>query len=1224
MADMMDRQPSGIAGGLPSELNRSSIVAAAQPASSLSSPTAIGVAPSLSFSRLVSASGSGWSTPRGSFDCRGKGRRGRHKATACMRRLRTTRIYMPSVVEGPKAASLYSAPTAEAQELLLMLLRRGPQLCTPAASGPPTITASAAALVSSPGETAGHQSFCPASLPEPQHLSDATPVPVRTATPPPLPSGTAVELPRWVRERPLTALYYQPWGLELLARYEAAHQPVSQSPSAAQEGAVEYQRSSRSTPSSESHGLSLKKVTWATLLRHSPHREVAGPAEDGASMHHAHPDPHVCHCYHPYKCQSPSIPAMQPPAATAALHGHWPHHLSAAEEHEEREELEYFKLSAEPSPVKASRRCNCTGERSRPRVWRTIFGSGSGGGGGGGTAVQPRPSRRRRRLGAFVHAMEDSAHTAEGKEVDEEEEWQSGSADVSHPSRSTAVAPQNEEEETRRMVTVGTPHLGDSADMATAEDEEHEVQEATAMSGAAAAMARSAQMPRTEAPGDGLPTPLAFSCEEEEAAAAAAAKASAVAPAVDVIFFLQHFLRAALIVVIAQTRLQQKQQQYGAGEEAGEETEEWSGGGREQQHHAEAPTMSPHATTRPLSDVECRALTFVRQYFSAYRALIAKYVMRSNAEVLRRSAQRIWNYTSDSTSPQDPLFDYGTMWQQLHPSNVAVAYECAAAAFHGAATGGAASRLQQQQHPGGLYMSQDAEQPMTDVDDVEPLGTQQLYISGKDAAWQPLLMEVLQVSRVVQCYGDASTTVTGPAAATTALTPQQHLLRSLETFVAQPTLPVLKRKLSSSLGGIRGATTNEEANEVDCPSTAIPSPPQAVAGKREDPPLTSQQQDVISQLTEESDAYLCYLKAYITPYESGDDGDYGGDEDHLALRDAGRLAGTSVPGMHYSNSAPSICQLNGAKAHLSEARGLAAKRRALRPLIWYLYAYMPGAAAPHPAAITPASSAMLLYVAQLPLSGRLLWRWVIPAEDTATYNLSVFFQPRLFSFMQGGRLPPCTTIGPGGANSLYLASMALRPATSSSSSSAGGGQRQHRSAAVQPPPSWLVARIMRDEDRRLARATGSTNATQLCRHPFLFQQQQQQLASDVVLVHCSAGMHRSCGILIAFFLWLFYQCQRLSEYTSAGVATCRGAPSVFPLWSTALLWQRSLNDTSPAVSPLSPALTPAEATTSCAACVTSTILRRCIEHVKQQRPIAEPIQTVQFLLQCFANELQLM
>lgn len=43
-----------------------------------------------------------------------------------------------------------------------------------------------------------------------------------------------------------------------------------------------------------------------------------------------------------------------------------------------------------------------------------------------------------------------------------------------------------------------------------------------------------------------------------------------------------------------------------------------------------------------------------------------------------------------------------------------------------------------------------------------------------------------------------------------------------------------------------------------------------------------------------------------------------------------------------------------------------------------------------------------LYKSVLPISRRVVYKMVIPAEDTEKYNLARFFQPSIFNFIAGG------------------------------------------------------------------------------------------------------------------------------------------------------------------------------------------------------------------------------
>lgn len=485
----------------------------------------------------------------------------------------------------------------------------------------------------------------------------------------------------------------------------------------------------------------------------------------------------------------------------------------------------------------------------------------------------------------------------------------------------------------------------------------------------------------------------------------------------------------------------------------------------------------------------------------------------------------------------------------------------------------------------------------SDADDVEPLAIEQLYLSGKDAAWQPALLDVLGVTRVLQCYPDSANDGTydhhsplvpqpqqqqhqqqpypfvnvdlpalgvPPFAGST--TPQLYpagnppvphqrvVLGALKRFLLQP---LASSPTSPRAGGSGGDGSGadaqddgrgrEEGGTAAAAAAAAPAAKKAVAG---------------GFSADECDAYLRYLLPYIGP-----------EQQPLARQ----------------WDALDACSATGGAERPSCSHGL------LDPLRWIPYAFLPS---PYS---TPSSNySTELYVAPLPVSGRLLYRWVLPAEDTDKYNLSVFFQSSLFSFLQGGPVPAPTT-----ESGLFI------------------DFQQHRQQQYQQ------------------------------------QQQQQQpmlvlpAKAESTLVHCSAGMHRSCGMVVAFLLWVVYQCaqvahalggprQRSQDEEHSVQEAARGSedavaneneesaaradkhlsssppPSPLQVFDHLLghhppqRLETSLNDTDTAKSGSMAMMADA-----------SKVLLRAMLHVAQQRSMAEPIPTVQYLLKHFAAELQL-
>ncbi|CAJ1005418.1 hypothetical protein Q4I28_000738 [Leishmania naiffi] len=754
---------------------------------------------------------------------------------------------------------------------------------------------------------------------------------------------------------------------------------------------------------------------------------------------------------------------------------------------------------------------------------------------------------------------------------------------------------------------------------------------------------------------------------------------------VDVIFFLQKFIRAALIVFIAQVRLQELQKMRerelqanslhsatcpaGAYQLDPQAQGQWMRlRGRHGGHpsRGEPPAAAAAAEVSEeggLSKLERCALSFVRRYMADYRHMITAYVMRDDREVARRSAQAIFSpprsaasalsmllssadtltgttpgATDRASSPTlDPLFQQDVLARCLNAARVTTAYEEAVRAA-----------------TCDLPCSADENPPATPLDDVESLRTAQVYISGKDAAWQPLLMELLQVSRIVQCYSDGPA-VTAPVASVT--TPQQLLLENLEKFLAQPTLPLLRhagpdpavtaQALATTLARPAAASTGT----ITAASSSLASDMHTTTT----PSLTPVQEAAAALMVEESDAFRNYLlSGYLRNKAAGDS--------------TASAATTETTTLRHSQSAPTLsaratqprqqplltsaaampsCPVTCAMSQQPESPSLLLSTTSLlQPLVWYPYAHMPGTANPYAEAtdpgtthITPAqaatASSMTLYVTMLPLSGRLLWRWVVPAEDTDNFNLSVFFQSSLFSFMQGGPLPmPSAAPAPGESTAAATAAAAAV--------GAAGCVPTTMTVFTAPPPSphpsltWppaLAARI--DAQLRsdaFISAWGEVPPPCMCGTAATVDGANHRLCAggwgempEVTLVHCSAGMHRSCGILIAFLLWLLYQCRQvlrteqtlglhpLSWTRAPAQPLHAGAEAADDAALKALLLDG--RDT----------LAPAEASAADmdASWMTSCLLQRAIRHVHQQRSIAVPIRTVQYLLQSFANELQL-
>ncbi|GET85555.1 hypothetical protein, conserved [Leishmania tarentolae] len=764
---------------------------------------------------------------------------------------------------------------------------------------------------------------------------------------------------------------------------------------------------------------------------------------------------------------------------------------------------------------------------------------------------------------------------------------------------------------------------------------------------------------------------------------------------VDVIFFFQKFVRAVLIVFIAQVRLQQLQEQQElelhvdhlhSSTCPAEACLLGRHGGRTIPSDPAAATAAAEVPNGVgLSKLERSALSFVRHYMADYRHMITTYVMRNDREVARRSAQAILTPPQStaaalSTSPPsavgatdaagreassapDPLFQQAVLARWLRADRVNTVYEEAVSV----ATGGV---------PGDA----DANPPATPVDDVEPLRVAQVYISGKDAAWQPLLMELLRVRRVVQCYSD------GPVVAATgsasAASPQRLLLASLEKFLVQPTLPLLRRAGSSGSEVAQAGSTTPASPTAPSTSTttAVSGSPASDLCTATALSLTPAQAVAAALMVEESDAFRAYLLSGYLREDAAADGnsatagtDFAAKTATTMLRhsqSAPTLTATGMQQWPRSSVSPAAAMPSFTVGHAMSSHPQPQQPQSpnlplnsgslLQPLTWYPYAYMPGTANPYAESVDPytahtapapaaAASAMTLSVAMLPLSGRLLWRWVVPAEDTDNFNLSVFFQSSLFSFMQGGPLPmpsappdwldaAAGTAAGRGAVGYVPTPMAMRMAPSLS---------PHPSLAWPPALAARIDAQLRDDafrnawDGVLSSCTCGTAASAVHKEHGSGSDLWGEMP-EVTLVHCSAGMHRSCGILVAFLLWLLYQCRQvLCTEKALGLGPLSGTgvpapplPAGTEITHAAAVKSLLLDD----VDALAPAAASAgdgedeeqleQRTKNTAAdadtpWLTSRLLRRTIRHVQQQRSIAVPIRTVQYLLQSFANELRL-
>lgn len=211
---------------------------------------------------------------------------------------------------------------------------------------------------------------------------------------------------------------------------------------------------------------------------------------------------------------------------------------------------------------------------------------------------------------------------------------------------------------------------------------------------------------------------------------------------------------------------------------------------------------------------------------------------------------------------------------------------------------------------------------------------------------------------------------------------------------------------------------------------------------------------------------------------------------------------------------------------------------------------------------------MRLYVSVLPLSGKPVFKWVLPAEDSDRYNLSVFFQAPIFSFLQGGPIP---SPSPTSLFDSTARSFAVKRGR------CGEGVAFSGSEAL----TYSTGMYSRDPSCSLSGTPALVDT---------YKQRANSLPS--VLVHCSAGMHRSCGMATAFLLWLLRQCRTMEAFLGTTISR---------------------------VHPQTPHLTSA----GHGGPPPSATLQYCMALVKRQRVIAEPIPTVAFLLAHFAVRLQL-
>lgn len=308
----------------------------------------------------------------------------------------------------------------------------------------------------------------------------------------------------------------------------------------------------------------------------------------------------------------------------------------------------------------------------------------------------------------------------------------------------------------------------------------------------------------------------------------------------------------------------------------------------------------------------------------------------------------------------------------------------------------------------------------------------------------------------------------------------------------------------------------------------------------------------------------------------------------------------------------------------------------------------PASASSTATAFSVVDTSMWLHVTTLPLSGRLVFRWVIPAEDTDRYNLSVFFQSSLFSFLQGGPPPP-PTLEQGlrfvARHQTQLQQQYdVRYDVSSryaSMGSASPASAQAFSSAFALPPAMVGASspvLPYGVPSPVMQSTPSADAPLPQHHhimPWSPLSPPASMSSFSALVHCSAGMHRSCGMVIAFLLWLLHQCDTVTRIIAGRPFTQGVIESDLQqrrqslrkqqrqqqndVVGSSFVTDKGEEDDGAAKDRTSAAVAAAVAEEESI----RNVLQRCIVHVKKQRNIAEPIPTVRYLLQHFAAELRL-
>ncbi|CCW63994.1 unnamed protein product [Phytomonas sp. EM1] len=562
--------------------------------------------------------------------------------------------------------------------------------------------------------------------------------------------------------------------------------------------------------------------------------------------------------------------------------------------------------------------------------------------------------------------------------------------------------------------------------------------------------------------------------------------------------FLQKFIRAFLVVVIAQKRCN--------------DPTLWA-------PQSSEPTTLGKRVYR-LGAVETAALEYIRRHIVFFKDVITQYVMRSTQEVVRRSLQGVFPFDYPAAHSHDGNGVGSTTPKEVVDFPKKSWLSALVAGLPGLAktTLDSTPPTQSRRPPLSKNVNTESEPrgsgdhtPRDALKDRTPTSRErhiaQLYISGKDAAWQPLLLDYFSITRVLQCYPESVRQ--GCGSASVAPSPHHHIvLGALKKFITKP-----------------------------LPATTLPSPLSPTAG------------------VDESHAFLRYLQPY------------------LDFQEGGLLSPLEwVPYAKIPHASPSLPQstpypLDG-EVHS----------------YWHWYD-RPNSPAGGGGNGNPTQSWMAIDVAVLPISRRRIYRCVIPAEDTVRFDLSVFFIDPIFRFINGEGFPRAAALG--------LSSGCGLPGPPSS-----------RAAIWEPLPA-ATPPIEAREHSILPLSLGVMSS----------------------LVHCSAGMHRSCGMVIAYLLWLLQRGRVGGEKGGMGSLP---HPLALPLPRSAWNAARESGVSSTAASRIA----------------TSSLEKRaggvekknqhsnrqdgmdvvdvCVRHVQQRRSMAEPIDAVKLQLKRFAVELQIL